>query len=383
MATNFPNFTLLLLLFLTPLIFQFPHQVSSECTCDRGTSRGGDSDSDGHPDGNKPLVYKIVAICSILAAGGIGVTIPIAGKKFPALHPENNLFFLIKAFAAGVILATGFVHILPDAFASLSSPCVRENPWARFPFPGLFAMVAAVMTMMIDTFATSYYKRSHFRNTNKALPVVVVGSGGGGTDSSGELEGVAAEHEGHVHVHTHATHGHAHGSAFGPEDSEDSHHFRHRIVSQVLEMGIVVHSVIIGVSLGASGSTRTIKPLVAALTFHQFFEGLGLGGCISQAKFKFRVAATMMLFFSLTTPIGIVVGICISRGYSEDSQAALLVSGILNSASAGILIYMALVDLLAQDFMNPKLQGNLRLQLGANVSLLLGMGCMSSLARLA
>ncbi|CAI0401463.1 unnamed protein product [Linum tenue] len=91
----------------------------------------------------------------------------------------------------------------------------------------------------------------------------------------------------------------------------------------------------------------------------------------------------MMLFFSLTTPIGIVVGICISRGYSEDSQAALLVSGILNSASAGILIYMALVDLLAQDFMNPKLQGNLRLQLGANVSLLLGMGCMSSLARLA
>ncbi|CAN1170740.1 hypothetical protein LINPERHAP2_LOCUS29163 [Linum perenne] len=27
-------------------------------------------------------------------------------------------------------------------------------------------------------------------------------------------------------------------------------------------------------------STKTIKPLVAALTFHQFFEGLGLGGCI-------------------------------------------------------------------------------------------------------
>ncbi|CAI0401454.1 unnamed protein product [Linum tenue] len=370
MATNFPNFTLLLLLlFLTPLIFQFPHLVSSECTCDRGTSRGGD----GHRDGNKPILYKIVAICSILAASGIGVTIPIAGRKFPALHPENNLFFLIKAFAAGVILATGFVHILPDAFASLSSPCVKENPWARFPFPGLFAMVAAVMTMMIDTFATSYYKRSHFSNTNKALPVA-----GSGNDSR-----IAAEHEGHVHVHTHATHGHAHGSAFGPEDSEESHHFRHRIVSQVLEIGIVVHSVIIGVSLGASGSTRTIKPLVAALTFHQFFEGLGLGGCISQAKFKFRVAATMMLFFSLTTPIGIVVGICISRGYSEDSQAALLVSGILNSASAGILIYMALVDLLAQDFMNPKLQGNLRLQLGANVSLLLGMGCMSSLARLA
>lgn len=47
-------------------------------------------------------------------------------------------------------------------------------------------------------------------------------------------------------------------------------------------MGIVVHSVIIGVSLGASESVETVKPLLAALSFHQFFEGMGLGGCISQ-----------------------------------------------------------------------------------------------------
>lgn len=51
---------------------------------------------------------------------------------------------------------------------------------------------------------------------------------------------------------------------------------------QVLELGIVVHSVIIGISVGTSESAKTIKSLVAALTFHQFFEGMGLGGCISQ-----------------------------------------------------------------------------------------------------
>jgi hypothetical protein len=44
----------------------------------------------------------------------------------------------------------------------------------------------------------------------------------------------------------------------------------------------VAHSVIIGISLGASQNTKTIKPLLVALSFHQFFEGLGLGGCISQ-----------------------------------------------------------------------------------------------------
>lgn len=43
-----------------------------------------------------------------------------------------------------------------------------------------------------------------------------------------------------------------------------------------------MHSVIIGIALGASETPKKIKPLVAALTFHQFFEGLGLGGCIAQ-----------------------------------------------------------------------------------------------------
>ena len=51
---------------------------------------------------------------------------------------------------------------------------------------------------------------------------------------------------------------------------------------QVLELGIVVHSVVIGLSMGASDNMCTIRPLVAALCFHQFFEGMGLGGCILQ-----------------------------------------------------------------------------------------------------
>lgn len=54
--------------------------------------------------------------------------------------------------------------------------------------------------------------------------------------------------------------------------------------SQVLELGIVIHSVIIGISLGTSQSPATIKPLLVALSFHQFFEGMGLGGCISQVN---------------------------------------------------------------------------------------------------
>ena len=89
----------------------------------------------------------------------------------------------------------------------------------------------------------------------------------------------------------------------------------------------------------------------------------------------------MSLFFSLTTPIGIVIGLAISSVYSESSPTALIVQGIFDSASAGILIYMALVDLLAADFMSVRMQNNGRLQIGANVALLLGTGLMTLLAK--
>ncbi|KAK6919807.1 Zinc/iron permease [Dillenia turbinata] len=333
-----------------------PTIALSECTCE--------PEDDGEINKEEARKYQIAAIVSILIAGGIGVCLPMMGKIIPSLSPEKDMFFIIKAFAAGVILSTAFIHILPDAFEQLTSPCLNENPWGKFPFTGFIAMVATILTLMIDAMATSYYSKSHYNN------------------KPGPVEVADEEHAGHVHVHTHVTHGHSHGANTTADDSSPAAQLiRHKIISQVLELGIVVHSVIIGISLGASQSPDTIRPLVAALTFHQFFEGMGLGGCISQAKFKLRQVVTMALFFSLTTPVGIAIGMAISTRYSETSPTALIVQGVFDSASAGILIYMALVDLLAADFMNPRLQTNTKLQVGANLSLLLGAGCMALLAK--
>lgn len=329
----------------TLILLVGPIQVSSKCTCesqeqDRNTS--------------KALKYKLFAITLILLASALGVCLPFLVKKLRFLNPEKDIYFLIKAFAAGVILATGFIHVLPDAYQSLTNPCLSENPWRKFPFTGFVAMVSAIGTLLMEAFATGYQKRSEMM---KAQPV----------NAYEESDGA---HEGH-----------AHGPLPVLERSNSSDLIRHRIISQVLELGIVVHSVIIGISLGASESTNTIKLLVAALTFHQFFEGMGLGGCISQAKFNHRTVAIMVLFFSLTTPAGIAVGIGISNMYNKNSPTALIVQGLLLSASAGILIYMALVDLLAADFMNSKMLSNFRLQVGASFTLLLGACCMSLLAK--
>nr|DAD44041.1 TPA_asm: hypothetical protein HUJ06_002271 [Nelumbo nucifera] len=108
----------------------------------------------------KAFRYKIAAVEPILAASTIGVSIPVLGKAIPVLHPERNIFFMIKAFAADVILATGFTHLHLDAFDLLTSPWLEGKAW-ELPFTGFVAK-------MIDTSATGYYKRSHF---NKSHPL--------------------------------------------------------------------------------------------------------------------------------------------------------------------------------------------------------------------
>ncbi|PNX98522.1 zinc transporter 1-like protein, partial [Trifolium pratense] len=250
---NIKEFVLSILIFLI-----IPTLIAAECTCD---------EEDEDRDKSKALRYKIAALVSILVASAIGVCIPLLGKVIPALSPEKDIFFVIKAFAAGVILSTGFIHVLPDAFENLTSPCLNEHPWGDFPFTGFVAMCTAMGTLMVDTYATAYFQ-NHY---TKKAPTQV---------ESHDHEATSdVEHEGHVHVHTHASHGHAHGPVSSHPSSEL---LRHRVISQVLELGIIVHSVIIGISVGASESPKTIRPLVAALTFHQFFEGMGLGSCITQ-----------------------------------------------------------------------------------------------------
>ncbi|KAI3731974.1 hypothetical protein L1987_63168 [Smallanthus sonchifolius] len=317
--------------------------VLADCTCEPQQISG---------DKSKALKYKLIAVASILTAGGIGVSLPFAGKIFPALRPEKDGFFVVKTFAAGVILATGFIHILPQAFSRLTSPCLEGHAWADFPLTGLVAMVATIATLLFETSAAAYQVRA-------AVTKVV----GDGEDT--EMEGGVV-------------HGHVHGSMSPIDDNEVR---RYRIVSQVLELGIIVHSVIVGLSLGASKSPKTIKPLIVALSFHQLFEGLGLGGNIFQAKIKSMATMVMGTSFALTTPSGIVVGILVSNTYDENDSKALIVQGVLDAAAAGILIYMALVDMLSPDFKNPRMQNNKMLLLSSYVSLFLGAGLMSLLAK--
>merc|ERR1711915_438884 len=110
------------------------------------------------------LHMKMIAIFVILSTSACGVALPLLGRKFKFLRTDGSVFVIAKAFAAGVILATGFVHMLPDAQEALTDECLPETPWLKFPFSGFIAMLAAFFTLLADFVGTQYYERKHLKD---------------------------------------------------------------------------------------------------------------------------------------------------------------------------------------------------------------------------
>jgi zinc transporter 1/2/3 len=165
------------------------------------------------------------------------------------------------------------------------------------------------------------------------------------------------------------------------QTAHEHHHLK--ITTIILEFGIALHSIIIGVALGVARGPE-FKSLFIALAFHQFFEGVALSTTAIKAGFKSKKLPLLLAcLYALTTPIGISIGVAVSGSFNENSQTSLLVQGIFDAISAGILIYDAMVNLMTTSITHSsefaRLSG-LRKCL-VFISLWLGAGVMALLGR--
>ena len=92
------------------------------------------------------------------------------------------------------------------------------------------------------------------------------------------------------------------------------------------------------------------------------FEGLGLGSRLAFLPLPRRmlwVTIVAGITYAVMTPIGLAIGLGVRTTYDDGSRAALITSGVLDSLSAGILLYTGLVELLAHDFIFHKVSASL------------------------
>ncbi|KAK4195751.1 Zinc/iron permease [Triangularia verruculosa] len=120
----------------------------------------------------------------------------------------------------------------------------------------------------------------------------------------------------------------------------------------LLEGGILFHSVFVGMTISITIDGFVI--LLVAILFHQMFEGLGLGSRIAAVPYKQGSLRPWILVvaFGCTCPIGQAIGLIVKDSYDPNSAFGLIIVGVFNAISSGLLLYASLVDLLAEDFLS-------------------------------
>ncbi|KAK9818908.1 hypothetical protein WJX81_004195 [Elliptochloris bilobata] len=301
---------------------------------------------------------RVAAFCVIFVCSSAGVVIPAALHLRPSMSNamRGGWLFVAKAFGAGVILAVGLIHVMPDAANALSDPCLG---WPSYPFAGMIATLAAIAVLVLEGCITAIFERV---NTAPTLPL----------QAPSDLEMSRTSKE----LTTAYVHGHGHNQE--ASDNPKVEKVRHLTIAQVLEAGIAIHSVLIGVTIGVASNLGVVRSLLAAITFHQFFEGIALGACFMEAAISRWSYVVMGAIFALSTPLGVAIGLGVQATYSDHSPISLGVQGVFDSVSAGILIYMALVDLIAVDFVEAKRP--LRAKVVGYAALFFGAFCMGLLA---
>ena len=114
--------------------------------------------------------------------------------------------------------------------------------------------------------------------------------------------------------------------------------------------GILFHSIFVGMTISITNSG--FVTLLVAIIFHQAFEGLGLGARIAAVPYPQGSWKPWLLVvaFGTTCPIGQAIGLATRNAYDPNSAFGLIMVGTMNAISSGLLLYAALVDLLAEDF---------------------------------
>lgn len=71
--------------------------------------------------------------------------------RFPGLRLPGTFFFVIRHFGTGILIATAFVHLLPTAFISLGDPCLSDFWTDDYPaMPGAIALAGIFLVVLVE-----------------------------------------------------------------------------------------------------------------------------------------------------------------------------------------------------------------------------------------
>jgi zinc transporter 1/2/3 len=285
----------------------------------------------------------------ILVTSAIGVFAPIVLLKLPFASINGVVSTVIKQFGTGIIISTAFIHVscLKNTKPSQANRIYQLYTHANLMFTNEClgeleyeaTTSAVVMAGIFLAFLLEFIgHRIIVARNNKRVITEESSAGSQQASQKGQFDQPQAQQQ-----PTLACLGHSHG----PQDPTAPNS---KFSVLVMEAGVLFHSILIGLTLVVAGDSF-YKTLLVVIVFHQFFEGLALGARIATLPGAiFPSKAIMATAFSLITPIGMAIGLGVLHTFNGNSRSTLIALGTLDALSAGILVWVGVVDMWARDW---------------------------------
>lgn len=332
----------------------------------------------GENEYNGGLGARISSIFVIGTISTLCTIFPLAAKRLPSLKIPLYGYLFARYFGTGVIISTAFIHLMDPAYSAIGpNTCVgMTGNWAIYSWAPAIILTSVFFIFLVDIISGIYVEQKYgvTHSHDEDIEEYIVSSPSlqhehSQLESQKIIKKIESDNE----------------TSESISDSETELNFKSQFGAfLVLEFGVIFHSVMIGLNLGASG--EEFKTLYIVLVFHQSFEGLGIGARLSaiewpKSKPKW-IPWMCCIVYGLVTPIAIAIGLGVRTTYMAGSYNANIIQGVLDAISSGILIYTGLVELLARDFIfDPHRTRNFTRLTFMIVTTLFGAGIMALLGK--
>ncbi|KEF59556.1 uncharacterized protein A1O9_04401 [Exophiala aquamarina CBS 119918] len=359
------------------------HAGVEHCVAAGGSESGTEELNCGLTERDYDIGLRVGTLFVILVTSGLGVFAPILLSKLPFRSMNASAFTIIKQFGTGVILSTAFIHLYTHATLMFNNQCLGS-----LGYEGTTS--AIVMGGIILAFLFEYVghrfiiargrSREHASNSGSEETTTTTEFGKDEVGNPG-TDAVAGPPAPAYKSNNLTNLGHNHGNPLDPANPNS------KLSVMVMEAGILFHSILIGLTLVVAGDSF-YKTLLVVIVFHQFFEGLALGARIALLPSKFasfwKTKFPMAVAFTLITPLGMAIGLGVINNFNGNEKSTIVAIGTLDALSAGILIWVGVVDMLARDWIldgGEMLHTSVGRTLVGGVSLFAGMILMSVLGK--
>ena len=237
---------------------------------------------------------KLALLILILAAG-------VAGGAFPLLRRgaarSDRLLGWGNAFAAGVFLAAGIVHMLPEA----------DRVWSElgWDYPMAFALAGFAFAFMLL------------------------------------VEHVLLPEQAHEEVH----------APSGERFARIAEHHHDDLSAYAVLTALSIHALLEGLALGAEMNFARAIVIAIAIIAHKTASGFALGVSLVRSHIPPAQAWRLVALFAIATPLGGLLGAIV--GETVEGRLGTTLEAAFLSIAAGTFIYVATFDILRDEFPAP------------------------------